>query len=562
MFSSSEHSSHGDLEEVNDTTSLQNLLQEMDQLVIVEEDPSADPWPDQLITLQVIYPNELKVLHEREIEITLESKKGKELLMKDINKVTEDLDTNRRHLEYYQRAYNRIEKKYLKLREEEQPSPWGKTRNPESNKFKELEQKYSAWRDKRWAYSNEMNIQMNKIDSYKVTIQELELKLKDLRQKFQIKYLLQLRLRIPSRYPKLKPIATLYQAGKLSGPEFRKLQHKIDQSVTQISEETYTITNLIQDCLAHYDRILNKILEKKVIPVEDPNESKKYELVACPKSFSEIYNPSYFIGDVNQLIKDISDEVEVVNVENVLRPDLINRFKGYRKHLQQKYIQGHQRTTSTLANIEVAYHGTYANNMYSIVKNGLVVPVEKNRYGVQVAHGSRYGTGIYVSPQINFSLHYSRGEGRLLIVAVLPGKKHVCHGNKWSYNLTTGYDSHVSPCGKELVLFKAVQVLPCMVIHYLNTEEIHQAKKRQNKEKASTLPETAKEKRHRLKREAMKQLPYGFGPAGSKFVVEEIGEYSDQEDYEIYMNGLQNQYQEAREIYEKNYEAEYEKQLY
>jgi hypothetical protein len=287
------------------------------------------------------------------------------------------------------------------------------------------------------------------------------------------------------------------------------------------------------------------------------HDNKKLVDLAKSKYNIDVTRPQEYVGNINDHVRRLDPRVQVVNAENVLRADLAVKFERYRRYLSRCYLEGtrnkHRRTTCDWVDPMVVFHGTRAENVGSIVTSGLVVP-DGNK--VSVASGSRYGLGIYTSPDINFSLHYTRGTGRLLVCAVLPGHKFICNDNNVDYagGCTKGYDSHFSEDRTELVLFKACQVLPCYVLHYkyrsLDIEKPIEGGYRNLVEEDDPVmawKAKKKKKQDELRSIAMKNLGYGFGPAGAKFVVEAvIGPRFVEEEIDTFDRTHENQYQRDR----------------
>jgi aprataxin and PNK-like factor len=76
---------------------------------------------------------------------------------------------------------------------------------------------------------------------------------------------------------------------------------------------------------------------------------------------------------------------------------------------------------------------------------------------------ARYGCGIYLSPNPDVAQGYA-ADGKMLVCAVLMGRIYTCPAVMEGVGCRRGYDSHTSPCGEELILFDAAQVLPCYLV--------------------------------------------------------------------------------------------------
>lgn len=405
--------------------------------------------------------------------------------------------------------------------------------------------------------------------------------------------MLHVNFRFTSRYPRMILDIVLENNGGLNGSQVQNLYKETTRVMrenlgTPMLFKTIDVIQAFYDDALPIESVRHQRLEKaeeealrRLAPKADSETSAK-SVVASPNSESckdprqypqqisnmvryDISDPGKWVGNINHLLRKLSDKVKVVNVENILRADLVQRFEKYRSFLRNKYLEGahnkHHRVSNTWAESEVAFHGTREENVGSIVSNGLVVPkppdsIDNEDNHVKVASGSRYGLGIYTSPDINFSLHYTRGSGRLLVVAVLPGRKFICNDSNVKYggSCTPGYDSHQSEDKRELVLFKASAVLPCYVIHYKPSTRLSDKpmgavieNKLLHEDPVINYKLTKKKNQEELRAKAMKTLGYGFGPAGRKFVVEAVFEGGElQEDLSNYQNIHEHQYQVDR----------------
>eukprot|EP00668_Euglena_longa_P004785 GGOE01005591.1.p1 GENE.GGOE01005591.1~~GGOE01005591.1.p1 ORF type:complete len:481 (-),score=141.22 GGOE01005591.1:193-1608(-) len=294
----------------------------------------------------------------------------------------------------------------------------------------------------------------------------------------------------------------------------------------------------------------------------DPDTPPSQNSKGTPDYQMRLFTAQQFTGPVADILARMPASIEVLHIESVMRRDLAVRFDLQQLAFFQKYSSEKRGTRldasrEVLSAITVAFHGTPAHNMQNIVREGLVVP--RLETGVEVACGSRYGQGIYLSPNADFSLHYCRGGGKLLVCAVLLGKQWICGGCEYmTTTCTRGFDSHVSPCGNELILFNEAQVLPCFVIHYCerSAAQVTQLKQEcvQNQIVAAEL--SGSDRKKRLTSLARKHLPFGFGPAGDRFEVLEVAPVDeDDEEYGLYQaivreNEFQDNVVEERKLKE------------
>lgn len=264
------------------------------------------------------------------------------------------------------------------------------------------------------------------------------------------------------------------------------------------------------------------------------------------------HQPEEFIDSISTIISQLPAGVIVNNVETILRQDLIWRFLKFQALMKDKY-QGRPHLYKT----EHGFHGSPTDRMSGIIRQGLLIPTADN--GLKhLSTGNRYGNGIYLSPDARFSMHYCRGDGCLLVCAVIPGRKYICSENLWDNDCVKGYDSHMSDDGTELVLFNEAQILPCIMIHFRTNEKYQDwwdvyyngvQKKETCRQKMKNM--NGKEKKAYLKSYAESYLPYGFG--NGKFEVEDVSfpdDYSDDENaiwYGDIDNNNYNTFQDDRE---------------
>ena len=202
-------------------------------------------------------------------------------------------------------------------------------------------------------------------------------------------------------------------------------------------------------------------------------------------SQTEFSPKKYFKNAELTLRRMLGSSYQVTKIEYVVRSDLAQRFQRFvpiysPSHLTyvlcSKFVQFVQQYGDD-AGPTMCFHGTNMANLDSILENGLMVPGQVTRQGQQVgvACGSTWGRGIYLAIEPSFSLGYVRAAANrkaLIVCSVLLGKSFVCSNPRRGGGLQQGFDSHVSPSGKELVVFSGAQVLPCWLVHFKTTAEI------------------------------------------------------------------------------------------
>ena len=151
-----------------------------------------------------------------------------------------------------------------------------------------------------------------------------------------------------------------------------------------------------------------------------------------------LFNGSLISGsDINKLFNTNIDEKYIESLaDNVL-------------NLQQFSVQHSQQVENRFkkaAQTCYLYHGSRQENWYSIMRNGLKVCSDSK---MQV-NGAAYGSGIYLSDEVNFSLNYSAGDNIVIGVYQVMDTR-----EKW-YKTTNIY---VVPNEKD-VLLKYLLIFP------------------------------------------------------------------------------------------------------
>ncbi|KAE8443283.1 hypothetical protein EG329_001999 [Mollisiaceae sp. DMI_Dod_QoI] len=288
---------------------------------------------------------------------------------------------------------------------------------------------------------------------------------------------------------------------------------------------------------------------------------------------------------IKNICASFPEDYRILHVEPVTRTDLVARFQKkqgeiYENLMKRSYTKLRQCVSSTriargssldrkedlaqeLCTPKVTFHGTQRRNVSSIVRYGFVKPGDKaGDKEISVACGGSYGYGVYTSPDPEYALMYS-SEGhktasedlpgiRLIVCAVLMGLPlSVTREDTWrtSELANKTAHSHVSPNELEYIVFEAAQVIPCYVIHLdfgveFAKQELAKVPEDPNKwvkrwrkvrdklEKPTYVaPADIEAEKQARKAAAAKWFPYGYGPAsGTSFVIEEIGETSDDEE--------------------------------
>eukprot|EP01116_Phalansterium_solitarium_P005468 TRINITY_DN1713_c0_g2_i1.p2 TRINITY_DN1713_c0_g2~~TRINITY_DN1713_c0_g2_i1.p2 ORF type:complete len:222 (-),score=65.95 TRINITY_DN1713_c0_g2_i1:52-717(-) len=146
--------------------------------------------------------------------------------------------------------------------------------------------------------------------------------------------------------------------------------------------------------------------------------------------------------------------MHVSKVEYLVNPPLVKKFIDKRLSLAEKMDWEETRPI-------MCFHGTSAANIESIVEHNF----DLRRVGSSTDTGF-FGRGVYFSETSSYSVGYARGGTSILLCQVLLGRCFQVAKVQTGRNLEPGYDSHVSPCGNEIVIFDNAQILPAYIVHF------------------------------------------------------------------------------------------------
>ncbi|KAI1105845.1 ADP-ribosylation [Jackrogersella minutella] len=329
-----------------------------------------------------------------------------------------------------------------------------------------------------------------------------------------------------------------------------------------------------------------KALKRK--PVIKPEKSYLPPKTKLKKSTMTISNlSSYYLQETPQEIcSRISSDFRILHVEEVLRDDLARRFQEKQEEMRimllkedydtlrecvpsgQQYVRRKTVLVEHLVKPRVAFHGTDREYMSSIVRYGLLQPGKRNP-GTNEVHetrcGATYGRGIYSSPEADYALRYAGHTChatkpnqyfgiKLLVCAMIMGRSaNIWCQDNWRTQSEPypGADSHVAYGGLEYIVFDTAQILSVYVVHIdwgrdnishfgalpWDLFNFGPSRGRRYNELLESLHwcEDVKRERAAAFARASKWFPYGYGPStGAKFVVEEVGEVDEDEEYGDY----------------------------
>ena len=304
---------------------------------------------------------------------------------------------------------------------------------------------------------------------------------------------------LPDEYPAL-PIVFELQGACLAFSDADAIFFELFQSACQACPDpaVYSLVNVARELVA--STIERRAKEKSVKSAKIDDQDSVLVLVASdddadgdeesgkPRSFahiaaSQLRNPYYFLEvSVPDIIAEVEGQVglRVVSVENVLREDLAAKHIRCRKLMARNRSTDHKNsrynrsklfnnysieTKHEFSDPVVAYHGTSSSRISSIVTRGLLIPGQSSHVTRKTGAGF-YGDGIYASPDPAVSAGYadSASSKRLIVCSTILGRIFRCPDLMMDAPLQPGFDSHISPCGREYVLYDSAQILPVLVL--------------------------------------------------------------------------------------------------
>ena len=165
-------------------------------------------------------------------------------------------------------------------------------------------------------------------------------------------------------------------------------------------------------------------------------------------------------------------EFQVLSIEPIFRTDLWDRFAKRVGKIRDAYKYPY---CPSLGQIDIVFHGTSVRNVESIIKNGFFVPQRfgsEDGCGHESENGQMWGPGIYCTRSTNLAAVY--GDDQIIFMcAVIMGRpfRFISDRDCEIPGLRLGYDSHISPDGFELVVFREDQIVPLCVLHIGESEE-------------------------------------------------------------------------------------------
>lgn len=234
----------------------------------------------------------------------------------------------------------------------------------------------------------------------------------------------------------------------------KKLQEELEKTKEEVKKKEQEVEKLNKQVATG---LLLMEGEKEVL---EGSEVKYFELVP-ERSYKEgSAAQTHFRLAESQFYRLLSGSYgnqRLTKVEYVVNPELVREFKKCRESL--KATRGEEYSYPVLA-----FHGTEEKNIVPICETGFKIPGDSgHKHRTDTGY---YGKGVYFSEYPSYSMSYISGSTKFLLCQVLPGKVYNCTKLIHGAALMKGYDSHMSPCKKELVIFNKYHILPSYIVHY------------------------------------------------------------------------------------------------
>jgi hypothetical protein len=211
-------------------------------------------------------------------------------------------------------------------------------------------------------------------------------------------------------------------------------------------------------------------IEQTLLSYSPPNETSRYKMkIQLLKrierqidfSISDIIQDSYWWRDVeSKFFNSLSgiSQYRLRSLQVIRNKQLFEQFNNYRDQLGEN--------NQTL----FVYHGSTPQSLQSIAKNGFFTP-DMLSDTISTLDQGYFGRGIYQGFAADYAIHYAekyKQSNEVLLSMVLPGRSYIVKkgGEKYGKACETGFDSHISPESKEIVLFKSEQILPMFIIRF------------------------------------------------------------------------------------------------
>lgn len=208
------------------------------------------------------------------------------------------------------------------------------------------------------------------------------------------------------------------------------------------------------------DSLIELEEEKQVLA--DPNGFKTFKITRKQKRNKEqeiVWSKAS--SQFYQTMSTSQSNFVIHSIEVICNTKLFKQYNEKRALM----LKGNKKLTE-----EWGFHGTSEESVESIAEKGFIHPDKLD--DVHKLDDGYFGKGIYFSMYSDYAMYYSveRDSSKILLCKLLTGKIYHCDGRMDGKGLKSGYDSHYSPKGNEIIIFNANQILPRYIIEFEERE--------------------------------------------------------------------------------------------
>jgi hypothetical protein len=231
-----------------------------------------------------------------------------------------------------------------------------------------------------------------------------------------------------------------------------------------------TLTEISDQCDYHQLVQIQQTLFAYLPPEQTSRlEMKKYLLKKIKQqidfSVNDIIKDSYWWKDVeSKFFNSLSgiSQYRLCDLQIIRNKRLVERFDQcrvqFREHNQILFV----------------YHGSSPEYLQAIAQDGFreVNTLDHMSDSISTLDPGYFGRGIYQGFAADYAIHYAeryRNSNEIMLSMALPGRSYIVKkgGEKFGRNCEPNFDSHISPEGKEIVLFRSAQILPLFIIRFI-----------------------------------------------------------------------------------------------
>jgi hypothetical protein len=231
----------------------------------------------------------------------------------------------------------------------------------------------------------------------------------------------------------------------------------------------HALSSVMDQCDYNQLRQIEQVLLSYYPPQQTYRFNMKVKLLETIEplidfSISNIIEDSYWWRDVeSKFFNSLSgiSQYRIKYLKIIRNKQLFERFNNCREHLGEN------------TQILYVYHGSSPKSLQAIAKSGFLEPdmLTKMSGKISTLDQGFFGRGIYHGFAADYAIHYAehyKESNEILLSMVLPGRSYIVKkgGEKYGQAREPGFDSHISPESKEIVLFESRQILPLFIIRF------------------------------------------------------------------------------------------------